>query len=130
MNRPIKFRAWDKERGLKGEMLKSDQVMRIEFGKDGIDWLGGWVVEADNEGDPTQALHQIPNKNLILMQFTGLKDKNGKEIWEGDVVYLAGYGNYQVEFPFIQLYEAGQEKDIGEVIGNIYENPELLNNKN
>jgi uncharacterized phage protein (TIGR01671 family) len=67
---------------------------------------------------------------LPVMQFTGLTDKNGKEIYEGDVVYLSGYGNYQVEFPFIQLYEAGWENDIGEVIGNIYENPDLLTKSN
>jgi hypothetical protein len=43
-----------------------------------------------------------------------------------DVVYIAGYGDYTAEFPFIELYEAYPENDIGEVIGNIYENPGLL----
>jgi len=58
--------------------------------------------------------------NYDVCLFSGLSDSKGVEIYEGDIVYLAGYGDYEAEFPFIELYEAGAENDIGEIKGNIY----------
>jgi uncharacterized phage protein (TIGR01671 family) len=107
--REIKFRAWDAYRKRIYEVIE-------------INWLGESIkVYADFAGYGYTNM-----KSAILMQYTGLHDEGGKEIYEGDIVYLAGYGDHEVEWPFIQLYESSWENDIGEIKGNIYENPELL----
>lgn len=156
--REIKFRAWDKRQEI---LITVDQVMRLEFGKSGVDWLGCWIVIRDADGDPEQGLYQVPSKDLELMQFTGLLDKNGREIYEGDIVkwhagteFLLLYPreNMVVEFDTIPTacgwvlrnykelahnysYLLGAVmKDVPweyqlEIIGNIYENKELLENK-
>ena len=72
-----------------------------------------------------------------VMQYTGLKDKNVKEIYEGDVV-INGSGHISEE-PFVVEWEYCHDDGAGylnlmyapecvEVIGNIYENPDLINN--
>ena len=118
-----KFRAYDG--GSLNRMYQPDEVM-----------VGGgniWIIDEDSvAGD------WIVNNDLHLMQSTGLKDKNGKEIFEGDVVKCNGllgtiesfkamwicsfmkYNNYQKVGFFAQEIE---------VVGNIYENPELLEDK-
>jgi uncharacterized phage protein (TIGR01671 family) len=113
--REIKFRAWDNKfkcmRGLKITDLFS--------------------IRSDGEVNTNN------NDEMILMQFTGLKDKNGKEIYEGDIVLVENKGDVEIIFDYGAFgfyYDGGfdflsseyDEENEMEVIGNIYESPELL----
>lgn len=129
--RPIKFRAWDK---VNKRMICLDDNFDLRFNS-------SW------EGNLNWSARDISNRNVIinqrnadLMQFTGLIDKNGMEIYEGDIVNekdirslgvildqsFCGWTAYHAESQriFCLGYSSGFE-----VIGNIYENPELLEKK-
>ena len=85
-------------------------------------------------GDPFDSLEAL--NDLEIMEFTGLRDKNRKEIYEGDIVKCYDHptdvesGTYEVVFNHGQFQAGLPLSDWGtawtEVIGNIYENPELL----
>jgi uncharacterized phage protein (TIGR01671 family) len=118
--RTIKFRAWDKD----------NKQMTVDF-----------AVFADGRGagayDPVSSDGDEIYENYELMQFTGLHDKNGKEIYEGDIVeYVGQIKEYHHEVKFKNgCFIAGTSLNNGtieelnlEVIGNIWENPELIHN--
>ena len=103
---------------------------------------GTWNYEPDNREYIGMSIPYQPS--FVLMQYTGLKDKNGKEIYEGDIVYIKGEteildikGKVEYSETFAQyiitntkniMYEAeplGDYENI-EVIGNIYDNLGLL----
>lgn len=116
----IKFRVWDKDTN---RMLYQTD---IEYYDDMI----GFRFDSDIIGKP---------EDIINMQYTGTWDKNYKEIYDGDVIECDGYlwlVEYQMSCYTIgfALNNIGHQEscvhhevwDRGEVIGNIYENPELL----
>ena len=123
MKREIKFRAWDEETKT---MLDdcADGVM--------IQMNSGRVGEYDDDGNFVDEFYP-------LMQFTGLHDKNGKEIYEGDIVQWDdtiddGYGcGYLTTIREVVTFGGGAYNPTStmpskyfEVIGNIYENSDLL----
>lgn len=109
----IKFRAW-----VGNEMI--------------YDWFRVGVSDIDGR------LISMPDllKADVVMQYTGLKDKNGKEIYEGDVLDNGMYPHVMIfwdkEYAGFRVTTYSCIKKLSEyvnnweVIGNIYENPELL----
>lgn len=125
MERQIKFRAWDI--GSRSKMIYRDYNVWID--------LDGVTFESPIQMNYTPNIEIQKSKNIILEQFTGLLDKNGKEIYEGDIMRVAG-SNWTLEHNTQVIFSEGRfitdffnyEIDCrAEVIGNIHLNPELLN---
>ena len=127
MNREIKFRAWHKD------LKKMFKIGQITLEK------GIWNFESNDRDFIGMSIPYQPS--FVLMQYTGLHDKNGKEIYEGDIVRIIVNNNIEkicrVEFKngiFGVMFS--KNKDLTafphfcnttfEVIGNEYDNPELL----
>lgn len=132
--REIKFRAWDEERKrmLYFEPLKVTWFYEDDYRIDAYEAEGtvigrGGMVHDDYSASSPQS---------IIMQYTGLKDKNGKEIYEGDIILFSNnrrhikfdrgsFTMYYGDCRMSPLSDYVVENRV-EVIGNIYENPELL----
>lgn len=137
--RELKFRAWD---NLEKEYLNEEDIA--------IDNLGNiFIFERYDNNDSdlwyTRLLPDPDNKRYVIEQCTGLEDKNGTEIYEGDVVRCPGgigkvyYDDDSACFNVSGFYDGGQDypslafSENGnatmEVVGNIHENPELVEEK-
>mgnify|MGYP002099535800 CR=1 FL=1 len=141
--RDIKFRAWDaKYKYMNYKVMVGmygDNVMDDENYTACSMWIEPKKV--DYKCEPYWAHFEPYHKDILLMQYTGLKDKNGKEIYEGDIVNYSHPRTDEIirtvtfkhgAFGIEGIYEKthiifGNILDSHiEVIGNIYENPELI----
>lgn len=139
----LKFRVWDKNR-----KKFADQINRFLFDKNGNINFITYIDKTNKTKDILESeleseKHYI--KEFEIMQWTGLKDRNGKEVYVGDIV--KGYFNADVIESHICLILTDKEKKEGcryflvenmlfgyeypipneiEIVGNKYENPELL----
>lgn len=126
--REIRFRAWDRQHS------KMHEVSSMVVGPTVTAWI-------ENPKYPATGFqYQLVNgENADFIQFTGLHDKNGKEIWEGDIVRLPDgsfdsvcWENSQASFNFPMTFNLSEpmvsecHANGVEIIGNIYENPELI----
>lgn len=124
--REIKFRAWDKK----------NKRMVIVASYEFINFSGETTIQWGKEEYRESCCKHGDNEDrLELMQYTGLKDKNDVEIYEGDIVKIGKYKPRVVKYEHFYTDDSyGGVSNMGfydigtqdEIIGNIYENPELL----
>jgi len=157
MNREIKFRVWNKQTKA---WAKNDCSFHC-FSNWQIDPFTGQLTDfvgaIDGDRETRYNANPAPDYYLrdgeivnepryVLIQFTGLKDKNGKEIYEGDIIhykfdgasypkeaqdelltceYNASFGGYTFDCKEDSYYWAEIQGYV-EIVGNVFENPELL----
>jgi uncharacterized phage protein (TIGR01671 family) len=134
MNQNIKFRAWDDKdkQMLYPDLFSSSWSTKSSKGEISdipsiMTWDGNIYLAVESDDGFTKYKKQ---DQIILLQYTRSKDKNGKEIYQGDIIketYASPDGS--VEDTYRVVINVILTNDIttfpAEIVGNIYENPEL-----
>ena len=133
--REIKFRAWDEK--YRKMIFTGFHLLGEVMAFGGIE---EYLFETQKEKDGLPTIERW--NDIIIMQYTGLYDKNGKEIYEGDIIiyedrkWLVEWsndrwdmrnGNYYIRYDDEADDPGFTNWNKAEIIGNIYENPELIN---
>lgn len=139
--REIKFRAWDKKSSEFITDWDTGDYSPVEISSGFAEALPKILCDECINGEHVQYEDYKRISDIELMQYTGLKDKNGKEIYEGDLLAFEAWEWYRPEvvkkdYVFeVSQAESGEWVGAGictewatycEVVGNIYESPELL----
>lgn len=143
MTREIKFRAWDLDNQIMylQEENQYNEIWVID--NMGIRFLEKRTVDSCPGGQYHEQTEEWVAPNQVLMQYTGLHDKNGKEIYEGDIFDMGVIGfdrgcfnGFYTEsrsndkgWNYSDSWEDGMYHYVSrnEIIGNIYEHSQLLN---
>lgn len=151
MNREIKFRVWDRALN---KMITKENVKGLLDTVNTGDWDTDYTYSRDEwypaydiltifdyfEYIQDRYIEDTSTKRFELMQYTGLHDKNGKEIYEGDIVeitrpcilekgevkFINGCFAIKSKDTLLMLYQCEINNFKLKVIGNIFDNPELL----
>ncbi len=130
MSREIRFRAWD------GEIMFTPEMdCYFELAESGLILHALEQCFETGSGEAVEQHKYVEQPQAVIMQYTGLTDKNGVKIFEGDVIHWDGSIIGAVEFQHAE-YIVGTGKNARalcasrpetlEVVGNKFQNPELL----
>jgi uncharacterized phage protein (TIGR01671 family) len=127
MNRQIKFKAYI------GTLGKTYDVLHLHAKFPDEDFQRVFINKPLEEGEVKN--YRIDGKENHLMQYTGLLDKHGKEIWEGDIIadrygaeeVVFDDGGFKINETFFSEMSQDKNRLLGfEVIGNVFEHKNLL----
>lgn len=132
MNRELKFRVWNNY----SKRFESKGFLTTWCNEKSKNYTLSGIMEYEQSDEE----YGDDGEDVEILQFTGLKDKNGVEIYDGDILKnsfgdiikvefnCGSYGNFDISTSiWLSFCSCYTDYDELEVIGNIYENSNLLN---